>query len=150
MRTSLPLLVLVSLALIGCSLGPSLPPGSPQPNVWFVDAPRMVVVSSPVAVLRAVCASCQEYGSTRGQRSVLHYYLLQFDVEAVESGNWTDQRVVFITNDSVPSSNSGLVLDQSPWPYRTGTRLRLWLDTSKPEPLLIAQQLIQQPPAPGG
>jgi hypothetical protein len=129
-----------SLLLAGC--GNPIPPE--RPNVRLADDSAYLPQAKGPGdvVLVAQITASKEYGQQRMHWGnwITHWYLVKAKVLSVRQGQWTGGDLVFTAADAWPTSQSGIMVDKAPWPYKIGAIFAISLDTSEHPPVITDQE----------
>ena len=151
--------VILAAGASGCA-SDNVRPDGPLPEVNAAlesDTPLRgtVLPKAPTnVVLTARCTASNEFGNARIREHrgtwprnwVYSWYIVRCAVVKVEQGTWDKPEVSFISWQVTPTPGSGIVLDVPPWPYRPGTVLRFWLNSTVTPARLLGQEEISPPP----
>lgn len=88
----------------------------------------------------AYCKEVKEYAKTVQGDWVNYWYEITCRVIKITDGQWAEPNLVFVSYDSWPTSQSGILVKKAEFPYRTGKVFHFWLNTSKDSALIVGQQ----------
>ena len=97
-------------------------------------------VSQPDTSIIAQCLRIEKYDQRTKGNWITYWYLTDWKIIKVESGNWSDPNLSFVIADTWPTPESGIEVDKMPWPYRQGRIFCFGIDTSKKLPLIVSQE----------
>jgi hypothetical protein len=92
------------------------------------------------AVMLAQCTLRQEYAKRVQGNWEQHWYATSWRVVRVERGQWPDVSVDFISYESWPTPESGIILEALLAVYYRGALLAFCIDTSQDKPTIVAQE----------
>jgi len=126
MRTRAMAVSVLAVLIFGCESVDGPPPAPPKPVNATIEEKTAYGygendTSTGDTVLVARCRGADEYAKTlRDKNWEDHWYLVTYDVLAVERGTWADQELKFVFMDSWPTRESGIMLDKAPFPFAPG------------------------------
>jgi len=128
MRTAAKAMAVLTVLVCGCTrqgdAGP--PPAPPKPVNTTIGCETAYGygendMSGGDTVVIARCRGADEYAKTlRDKNWEDHWYLVTYDVLAVERGTWAEKELRFVFLDSWPTRESGIMLDKGPFPFAPG------------------------------
>ena len=97
------------------------PPAPPKPVNTTIEVNTAYSKGDMAAgdtVVIARCRGADEYAKRpRGRNWEDHWYLVTYDVLAVERGTWAEKELRFVFLDFWPTRESGIMLDKGPFPF---------------------------------
>lgn len=133
-------------ACVGLGAGGCGPPAPPQrvnavlPKNLPIYREEPEACDKADAVVLTQCTQRQEYAKRVRGNWERHWYVTSWRVVRVERGQWPDASVDFISYESWPTLESGIVLEALPPVYYPGALLAFCIDTSQRRPIIVAQE----------